>query len=76
MTVQKTALGIRMFFLVLEAIGLHGFVGIFGGILIVLGFIKLSFGSILFCRKTKAQKFAEEMKKQGISQSKGLYCNH
>ena len=58
---------IRIFFLVLETIGLHGFVGIIGGTFIILGFIKLSFGGLLFCRKTKAQKLAEELKKQGVS---------
>ena len=61
-----------MGFLILEAIGLHGFVGIFGGTFILLGFIKLAFGNILFCRKTKAQKFAEEMKKNGMGSKKGI----
>lgn len=57
--------------MILEAIGLHGIVGILGGTLIILGFVKLAFGNVLFCRKTKAQKFAEELKKQGVISGKG-----
>jgi hypothetical protein len=55
-----------LFFMVLESIGAHGFVGFFGGILLVLGFIKLSFGSIICCRKTKAQEYTEKMTEKGV----------
>ncbi len=71
-TYQRSPLIIRIIFLVLEVIGLHGFVGVLGGTFIILGFIKLSFGGILFCRKTKGQKFAEELKKQGLVNDKGM----
>ena len=70
-TIDRGSLSTRILLLILEAIGLHGIVGILGGTLIILGFIKLAFGNVLFCRKTKAQKFAEELKKQGVISGKG-----
>lgn len=57
----------------METIGLHGIVGFIGGILIILGFTKLAFGKILFCRRTKAQKFANELKKQGVVSETGIF---
>ena len=53
-------------FLILDAIGLHGLVGIVASVFIILGFIKLAFGRIIFCRETKAQAYAKEMKRKGI----------
>ena len=55
----------------METIGLQGIVGTFGGLFLIFGFIKLAFGKILFCRQTKAQQFANELKKQGVLQGTG-----
>lgn len=61
----------RVILLLLESIGAEGFIGFFGGLLLILGFIKLSFGGIICCRKTKAQEFADRMKeKSGMEKSK------
>ena len=66
-TVYKPGpIALILLFMVLESIGAHGFVGFFGGILLVLGFIKLSFGSIICCRKTKAQEHTEKMVEKGV----------
>ena len=59
-------IALTVIFLILDAIGLHGLVGIMAAVLIVLGFFKLAFGRVIFCRKTKAQVYAEEMKLKGI----------
>ena len=57
---------LTVIFLILDAIGLHGLVGMLASILIILGFFKLAFGRVIFCRKTKAQAYAEELKSKGI----------
>lgn len=62
----RSSLALRIFFLILEAVGLHGIVGLVCGTFIVLGFFKLTFGRILFCRKSKAEEVAEELRKQGV----------
>lgn len=59
---------LTVMFLILDAIGLHGLLGMLAAILLVLGFFKLAFGRILFCRKTKAQAYAKEMKLKGIKE--------
>ncbi|XP_019855024.1 PREDICTED: protein HAPLESS 2-A-like [Amphimedon queenslandica] len=69
--IHAASLFVRIFFLILEAIGLQGIVGTFGGLFLIFGFIKLAFGKILFCRQTKAQQFAKELKKQGILEGTG-----
>lgn len=61
----------RVFFIILETIGFHGIFGFICGIIIVLGFIKLAFGNIIFCRKTKAKAFEDDLKKQGLVPKKG-----
>lgn len=52
--------------MVLESIGAHGFIAFFGGLLLILGFIKLSCGGILCCRKTKQQEHTERLLKKGV----------
>lgn len=52
--------------MVLESIGAHGFIAFFGGLLLILGFIKLSCGGLLCCRKTKQQEYTERMLKKGV----------
>jgi len=52
--------------LILHTLGAHGIVFLFASVFIILGFIKLSFGRVLFCRKTKAQAMADKLKKEGI----------
>ena len=59
-------IALTIFVMLLESIGAHGFIGFFGSILLILGFIKLSFGGILCCRKTKAQKYTQKMIEKGI----------
>ena len=56
---------VRLMLLILETMGAHGIIGFFGGIFIVLGCIKLSFGNILFCRKTKAEAYAQKQREKG-----------
>ena len=58
---------LTLLLLFLESIGAHGFIAFFASILLVLGFIKLSFGSVLFCRKTKQQEMADALIEKGIS---------
>ena len=55
-----------LFFMVLESIGAHGFIAFFGGILLILGFIKLSCGGIICCRKTKQQEYTQKMIDKGV----------
>ena len=52
--------------LILHTLGAHGIIFLFASIFIILGFIKLSFGRVLFCRKTKAQAMADKLKKEGV----------
>ena len=62
---------LRVFIIMLELVGLHGIVGFFSGIFLVLGFIKLMFGNILFCRKTKSEAFNKQLKKNGLLPKSG-----
>lgn len=55
----------RILVLILESIGAEGFIGFFGGLFLFLGFMKLSCGGIICCRKTKAQEYADRMKEKG-----------
>lgn len=64
--VHKSNLARDIFFLVLESIGIHGIVGFCGGILLVLGCMKLMCGGILCCRKTKAQEHYDNLIKKGV----------
>ncbi len=59
-------IALRLFIVILNAVGVHGIVGFFGSILLVLGFIKLMFGGICCCRKTKAQKHYDKQIKKGV----------
>ena len=59
----------RIIRLILHTLGAHGIVFLFASTFIILGFIKLSFGRVLFCRKTKAQEMADKLKKQGGTDS-------
>lgn len=52
--------------LILHTLGAHGIVFLFASVFIILGFIKLSFGRVLFCRKTRAQEMTEQLRKKGI----------
>ena len=52
--------------MLLESIGAHGFIAFFGGLMLVLGFIKLSFGGIICCRKSKRQEHAQRLLKKGV----------
>ena len=65
-------IGKRVLFLILESLGAHGLALIIGGTLIILGFIKLSFGGIFCCRKKKSEELAEELKKKGLLPQQGL----
>ena len=69
-------IGLHILRVTIEVIGLHGIFGFFCGILIVLGFIKLAFGNILFCRKTKARAFEDELKKKGLIPKRGTANLH
>ena len=40
-----------------------------------LGYVKLSFGKLIFCRKTKAEAMAEELKKKGLVNQEGGSCS-
>jgi len=65
--IKGGSLGSRVFFMILEAIGLHGFVGFFGGLLLILGLVKLLFGGVVVCRKSKAQLHYEELIAKGTN---------
>lgn len=56
---------VRVLLLIMESIGAEGVVGFFGGLILILGFIKLSFGGVICCRKTKAQEYADRQKEKG-----------
>ena len=68
-----------LFTLTLDSVGAHGFFAFFCGLLLLLGFIKLSCGGIICCRKTKAQEHAERLQasaqdilmKRGVDRSDG-----
>ena len=67
-------IAVRALLLLLESIGAEGIVGFVGGILLLLGFIKLAFGGVLCCRKTKAQEYAEAfLEKKGIARGTGIH---
>ena len=59
-------IAVTLFMMLLESIGAHGFIAFFGGLLLILGFIKLSCGGILCCRKTKQQEYTERMLEKGV----------
>ena len=71
--VQST--GTKVLLYVLDFIGLHGIVGFFGSFLLCLGMVKLIFGNILFCRKSKAQEHYDELRKKGVP-PKCKHCWH
>ena len=61
--------------MVLESIGAHGFIAFFGGLLLILGFIKLSCGGILCCRKTKQQEHTQRLLEKGVPPKSEHACN-
>ena len=61
----------KILFILLKSLGAHGVALILGGMLLILGCIKLSFGKLIFCRKTKAEAMAEELKKRGLVNQQG-----
>ena len=61
-----TSFGKRIVRLILHTLGAHGIVFLFASTFIILGFIKLSFGRVLFCRRTKAQEMADKLKAEGV----------
>ena len=61
---------VRMFLLLLDLIGIQGFVLLFGGLLLVLGFAKLFFGRVLFCRKSKREAFKDSTGERGETHGK------
>ena len=63
---------VRAILLLLESIGAEGIIGFVGGLTLILGFIKLTFGGVICCRKTKAQEFADRAIEKGGMQ-KGMY---
>ena len=65
----------KIVFIILNTLGAHGVALIFGGMLLILGCIKLSFGKLIFCRKTKAEAMAEELKKRGLVNHQGGSCS-
>ena len=56
---------VRMFLLLLDLFGIQGFVLLFGGLLLVLGFVKLFFGRVLFCRKSKSEALKDSLRERG-----------
>ena len=64
--IKKGNLARDMFFLFLEAVGVHGIVGFLGATLLFLGCVKLFCGGIMFCRKTKAQEYYDTQIKRGV----------
>ncbi len=72
--IKAGPIALRAFLILMESIGAEGIVGFAGGILLLLGFMKLAFGGILCCRKTKAQEYAEQyLEKRGMSRG-GPFC--
>jgi hypothetical protein len=67
----NTDVTVEIALLILRTLGAHGIAVIVGGVFIILGCIKLSFGKILCCRKSKAEALAEELKKQGLISQNG-----
>ena len=67
-------IAITLVLLVLESIGAHGFIGFFASVLLVLGFIKLSCGGVICCRKTKAQEHAERLIQKGVPPKSEHWC--
>lgn len=68
MVIKAGPIALRAFLVLMESIGAEGIVGFAGGLLLLLGFMKLAFGGVLCCRKTKAQEYAEEyLDKRGIA---------
>lgn len=65
----------RILFIILKSLGAHGVALLLGGMLLILGCIKLSFGKLIFCRKTKAEAMAEELKKKGLVNQQGGPCS-
>ena len=63
--VEKTGLAIKVVLFLLEVVGIHGFVGCCGGTLLILGMLRLCFGGVLFCRKSKAQQYYDDMREAG-----------
>lgn len=69
--VDTTGIGLKLLFYILELIGLHGFVGFFCGTLLCCGCVRLLFGGVIFCRKSKAQEYHDELRKKGAHRGKG-----
>lgn len=63
---QPGPIALVLFFMALESIGAHGFIGFFASILLVCGFIKLSCGGVICCRKTKQQEYSEKQLEKGV----------
>ena len=70
----KTDVALLIVLAILKTLGPHGIAMIVGGAFIILGCIKLSFGKVLCCRKSKAEALAEELKKNGLVNQQGNPC--
>jgi hypothetical protein len=65
--VDKKNLATKLVLFALDFIGLHGIVGLFAGLLLCLGMIKLVCGGIIFCRKSKAQEHYDKLREKGVA---------
>ena len=70
--IEEKGVFLKVFLLCLEIIGPQGIIGFFAIILLFFGCIKLCFGGIFFCRKSKAQEHFDNMKEKGVPMKKGL----
>ena len=72
--VDTTSIGLKILLRFLEFVGLHGIVGFFGGTLLCCGCVRLIFGGVIFCRKSKAQEHHDELRKKGAQRAQGSRC--
>ena len=61
--------------IIFKSLGAHGVAPLLGGMLLIFGCIKLSFGKLIYCQKTKAEAMAEELKKKGLVNQQGGSCS-
>ena len=63
--VDTASLATRILLYVLDFLGLHTIVAFFAATLICCGLIRLMFGGVIVCRKTKAQQYYDEQREKG-----------
>ena len=65
-TIDARSTGTKLALWLLDFIGLHSIVALFGSLLLCMGCLKLVCGGVICCRKSKAQQHYDDQREKGV----------